>query len=145
MFSAISGFRNLTKISPPTNENCLCAHNSFDCPYFPARSHCKYEKALNKVQGRHFLCAGRDCLRRSLPGALTQRPPRLSALGFCTCPLTRAKLGSLPNAKTPTIVGAFVRGMRFELTHPFGRYHLKVVRLPISPPTQLKFLKGLQK
>jgi hypothetical protein len=32
---------------------------------------------------------------------------------------------------------ALVRGMRFELTHPFGRYHLKVVRLPISPPTQL--------
>src|SRR5579863_6268000 len=31
--------------------------------------------------------------------------------------------------------GPFVRGMRFELTHPFGRYHLKVVRLPISPPT----------
>ena len=30
---------------------------------------------------------------------------------------------------------AFVRGMRFELTRPFGRYHLKVVRLPISPPT----------
>jgi hypothetical protein len=30
---------------------------------------------------------------------------------------------------------AFVRGMRFELTRPFERYHLKVVRLPISPPT----------
>ena len=30
---------------------------------------------------------------------------------------------------------AFVRGKRFELSHPFGRYHLKVVRLPISPPT----------
>ena len=29
----------------------------------------------------------------------------------------------------------FVRGMRFELTRPFERYHLKVVRLPISPPT----------
>ena len=29
-----------------------------------------------------------------------------------------------------------VRGMRFELTRPFERYHLKVVRLPISPPTQ---------
>ena|SRR5579871_568876 len=25
--------------------------------------------------------------------------------------------------------------MRFELTRPFERYHLKVVRLPISPPT----------
>ena len=31
---------------------------------------------------------------------------------------------------------AEVRGKRFELSHPFGRYHLKVVRLPISPPTQ---------
>ena len=27
--------------------------------------------------------------------------------------------------------------MRFELTRPFERYHLKVVRLPISPPTQV--------
>ncbi len=37
-----------------------------------------------------------------------------------------------------------VRGMRFELTHPFGRYHLKVVRLPISPPTHptAKFRSG---
>jgi hypothetical protein len=35
--------------------------------------------------------------------------------------------------------------MRFELTHPFGRYHLKVVRLPISPPTQLEILKWVQK
>jgi hypothetical protein len=24
----------------------------------------------------------------------------------------------------------------FEPAHPFGRYHLKVVRLPISPPGQ---------
>jgi hypothetical protein len=28
---------------------------------------------------------------------------------------------------------AVVRGKRFELSHPFGRYHLKVVRLPVSP------------
>ena len=27
-----------------------------------------------------------------------------------------------------------VRQKRFELSHPCGRYHLKVVRLPISPP-----------
>ena len=25
----------------------------------------------------------------------------------------------------------------FEPAHPFGRYHLKVVRLPISPPGQM--------
>jgi hypothetical protein len=25
----------------------------------------------------------------------------------------------------------------FEPAHPFGRYHLKVVRLPISPPGQI--------
>jgi hypothetical protein len=34
----------------------------------------------------------------------------------------------------------------FEPAHPFGRYHLKVVRLPISPPGQfsLKFIvRGL--
>ena len=29
-----------------------------------------------------------------------------------------------------------VRKRRFELPHPFGRYHLKVVRLPVSPPPQ---------
>ena len=31
-----------------------------------------------------------------------------------------------------------VRQRRFELPHPFGRYHLKVVRLPISPSPQKK-------
>ncbi len=30
----------------------------------------------------------------------------------------------------------FVRRKRFELSQPFGRYHLKVVRLPVSPPPQ---------
>jgi hypothetical protein len=33
-------------------------------------------------------------------------------------------------------INRFVREKRFELSHPFGRYHLKVVRLPISPPAQ---------
>ncbi|MDB5204788.1 MAG: hypothetical protein JWP09_816 [Candidatus Taylorbacteria bacterium] len=28
----------------------------------------------------------------------------------------------------------FVRERRLELPYPYGRYHLKVVRLPISPP-----------
>ena len=32
-----------------------------------------------------------------------------------------------------------VRKKRFELSQPFGRYHLKVVRLPISPPPQYSF------
>ena len=31
---------------------------------------------------------------------------------------------------------------RFELPHPFGRYHLKVVRLPISPFSQTNELKA---
>ena len=30
----------------------------------------------------------------------------------------------------------------FEPAHPFGRYHLKVVRLPISPPGQM--VRGLR-
>ena len=32
--------------------------------------------------------------------------------------------------------------MRFELTRPFERYHLKVVRLPISPPTHPLLTSG---
>ncbi len=32
-----------------------------------------------------------------------------------------------------------VRKKRFELSQPFGRYHLKVVRLPISPPPHFRF------
>ena len=44
--------------------------------------------------------------------------------------------------KTPRLRGFWllffnnVPEARFELAHPFGRYHLKVVRLPISPPGQ---------
>jgi hypothetical protein len=43
--------------------------------------------------------------------------------------------------KISDLQGVKVRGKRFELSHPFGRYHLKVVRLPISPPTQ-EFKEG---
>lgn|GEM_PF-3449504 len=32
---------------------------------------------------------------------------------------------------------SYVPGTGFEPAHPFGRHHLKVVRLPISPPGQL--------
>ena len=39
--------------------------------------------------------------------------------------------------KKPTLFGVgLVPRTRFELAHPFRRYHLKVVRLPISPPGQ---------
>ena len=31
----------------------------------------------------------------------------------------------------------------FEPAHPFGRYHLKVVRLPISPPGQNRLELGI--
>lgn len=34
----------------------------------------------------------------------------------------------------------FVRQRRFELPSPFGHYHLKVARLPISPPPYGGFL-----
>ena len=34
---------------------------------------------------------------------------------------------------------AFVPETGFEPAHPFGRHHLKVVRLPISPPGQHLF------
>jgi hypothetical protein len=37
-----------------------------------------------------------------------------------------------PSAKLKT----FVPETGFEPAHPFGRHHLKVVRLPISPPGQ---------
>lgn len=45
------------------------------------------------------------------------------------------------NKKRQTGVDAclspLVRQRRFELPHPFGRYHLKVVRLPVSPSPHL--------
>src|SRR5690348_2762047 len=44
------------------------------------------------------------------------------------------KFAPLQNAKTPTIVGAFVPRKGFEPSHPFGRCDLNTVRLPISPP-----------
>ena len=36
--------------------------------------------------------------------------------------------------KAPKFGATFVPKTGFEPAHPFGRYHLKVVRLPISPP-----------
>ena len=42
-----------------------------------------------------------------------------------------------PSAK----LKAFVPETGFEPAHPFGRHHLKVVRLPISPPGPLKDCK----
>jgi hypothetical protein len=38
-----------------------------------------------------------------------------------------------------------VRGTGFEPASPYGRYHLKVVRLPVSPPAQLNFLRIIVK
>ncbi len=35
-----------------------------------------------------------------------------------------------------------VRQRRFELPRPFGRYHLKVVRLPISPSPHTEVCKS---
>jgi hypothetical protein len=40
------------------------------------------------------------------------------------------------NKETRNWYGFFVRQRRFELPSPFRRYHLKVVRLPISPSPQ---------
>ena len=42
-----------------------------------------------------------------------------------------------PSAKLKT----FVPETGFEPAHPFGRHHLKVVRLPISPPGPLRECK----
>ncbi len=46
------------------------------------------------------------------------------------------KFASLPNKKPRSVKlsGPFVPETGFEPAHPFGRHHLKVVRLPISPP-----------
>lgn len=79
---------------------------------------------------------------------LYPKAPAPSALRFLHFSALVNKFTPLQNAKTPTIVGAFVRGMRFELTRPFERYHLKVVRLPISPPThrqQCQNFEGIAK
>jgi hypothetical protein len=49
------------------------------------------------------------------------------------------KFASLPNKKPRRYrARVFVPKTGFEPAHPFGRYHLKVVRLPISPPGQEK-------
>ena len=45
--------------------------------------------------------------------------------------------------KTPNY-GGLVPKTGFEPAHPFGRYHLKVVRLPISPPGQVRGFKDFK-
>ena len=40
------------------------------------------------------------------------------------------------NLKEDCLESSSVPETGFEPAHPFGRYHLKVVRLPISPPGQ---------
>src|SRR5258705_12481936 len=56
-------------------------------------------------------------------------------------------IGKRNNKKALSIDKAFyqVPETGFEPAHPFGRYHLKVVRLPISPPGQVvsSLSKGL--
>ena len=47
-----------------------------------------------------------------------------------------SKLATLPKKKAHASAWVFVPETGFEPAHPFGRYHLKVVRLPISPPGQ---------
>ena len=43
------------------------------------------------------------------------------------------------------VVLLLVRGRGFEPPSPYGRYHLKVVRLPVSPPAQcIKILDYLE-
>jgi hypothetical protein len=52
--------------------------------------------------------ASADLFRELLP-----KGPAPGGARFLHLSAHPSKLGSLPNAKTPTIVGAFVRGMRF--------------------------------
>ncbi len=74
-----------------------------------------------------------DTLTRSL----LQDPVRLSPYGDFYLFAYVNKFTTLPN-KNPRHYRArvFVPETGFEPAHPFGRHHLKVVRLPISPPGQ---------
>ncbi len=69
---------------------------------------------------------------------LTQGPSPLSRRVFCIWVLLRTSSRCPQIQKPPTIVEGLVPKTGFEPAHPFGRYHLKVVRLPISPPGQEK-------
>ena len=113
-------------------------------------------KMPRTLSGAGVACARDEIASGDLlpPGgaATTKCPARLSALGFCICPHPRTSSLLLPNAKPLSKAEGHivVRGMRFELTRPFERYHLKVVRLPISPPThagaaKVSFLAGIFK
>ena len=66
---------------------------------------------------------------------LTQSPTRLRRDGLFTCLLRQVNLPRIQLKKPSTLrVGGFVPKTGFEPAQPFGHYHLKVARLPISPP-----------
>ena len=56
----------------------------------------------------------------------------IATLGFFICELMQSR-ATLPNKKTPAVAWGLVPETGFEPAHPFGRRHLKTVRLPISP------------
>ena len=51
--------------------------------------------------------------------------------------LRMAKNQGMAKKNRPELQDGLVRKRRFELPRQLRRYHLKVVRLPISPPPQL--------
>jgi hypothetical protein len=59
--------------------------------------------------------------------------PAPSALRFSHFSAQANKFALFQNAKTPTIVGAFVPRTGFEPAHGFPRCDLNTVRLPVSP------------
>jgi hypothetical protein len=72
-------------------------------------------------------------------GGLTSRPYSLrSPVLFYSMLMETSFIHRNKKSRTQVGAGLYVRQRRFELPHPFGRYHLKVVRLPISPSPQLR-------
>ena len=71
-------------------------------------------------------------------GEAYERMPRTFGVLVFTFIRSPVQHGSLINVKTPdeSRGHSFVRKRRFELPCQLRRYHLKVVRLPVSPPPQ---------
>jgi hypothetical protein len=83
----------------------------------------------------------------TLAKGLSKNPRRYRPSGVSIFPNLKASFHKNKNPQ-PSL-RAFVPETGFEPAHRFRRYHLKVVRLPISPPGQFfcvdKSFEGMQK
>jgi site-specific DNA recombinase len=94
-----------------------------------------YENGANKIK--------REIIGSIFPAKLVfegfnYQTTRLNKAVAFICSLDKG-FSQNKNGQTESIfdLSTSVRQRRFELPHPFGRYHLKVVRLPISPSPQV--------